>query len=257
MKSSYTEKNWVPKKMLKLMGVIWLVTTLVGIVFYKIGVFALVCGILSFIMLLLLVYFTYSYYELSSQGGDLQTKISDLVTNQIKKDSKGKLLDIGCGSGVLSVELAVKCPALTVYGIDYWVKTWDYSKEGCEELAKKHNVSERVRFERASASSLPFPNSSFDFVISNMVFHEVADAKDKREVIKEALRVLKKDGVFAFQDLFLSKRLFGNPNDLTRYITDLGINQVTLEKTNDKFPIPPLLNVPFFFGDTALLIGKK
>jgi ubiquinone/menaquinone biosynthesis C-methylase UbiE len=38
---------------------------------------------------------------------------------------------------------------------------------------------------------LPFADEHFDAVVSNFVFHEVKDVKDKRAVIKEALRVLK------------------------------------------------------------------
>jgi len=90
-----------------------------------------------------------------------------------------------------------------------------------------------------------------------MVFHEVADAKDKREVIKEALRVLKKGGQFVFQDLFLSKKLYGNSESLVRYIKETGVEEVSLEKAEKYIPIPSLLNIPMFFGDTAMLSGKK
>jgi ubiquinone/menaquinone biosynthesis C-methylase UbiE len=43
-----------------------------------------------------------------------------------------------------------------------------------------------VNFQKASASALRFEDESFDAAVSNLVFHKVGDAKDKRDVIKEA-----------------------------------------------------------------------
>ncbi|MFC1863087.1 class I SAM-dependent methyltransferase [Thermodesulfobacteriota bacterium] len=70
-------------------------------------------------------------------------------------------------------------------------------------------VAERVTFVRAYASYLPFDDEAFDVVVSNLVFHEVRDVKDKKLLIKEALRVVKKGGWFVFQDLFLWKQVYG------------------------------------------------
>ena len=64
-------------------------------------------------------------------------------------------------------------------------------------------MAERVVFQKASASALPFDDGAFAAAVSNLVFHEVSGVRDKKKVIKEALRVVKKGGSFAFQDLFL------------------------------------------------------
>ncbi|WP_080904746.1 class I SAM-dependent methyltransferase [Parabacteroides sp. Marseille-P3160] len=257
MEKVKAEKSWVSKTMLKRMLVVWLALILISILFYKITVVVIISGILSTLMLLMILFFSYAYYKLSPGGGDLQSQVSALATNKIDVKSTGRLLDIGCGSEILAVELAVKCPALKIQGIDYWGSMWGYSKEKCEKLAKDYNVSDRINFERASASSLPFKNESFEIVISNMVFHEVADAKDKREVIKEALRVLKKGGQFVFQDLLLSEKLYGKPNDLVRYVKDLSVESVSLEKAKEQISIPYLLNTPMFFRNAAILSGIK
>ena len=75
-------------------------------------------------------------------------------------------------------------------------------------------MADRVNFQKASASALPFEVGSFDAAVSNLVFHEVSDTKDKRDLIEEALRVVRKGGAFAFQDLFLAKRLYGDVEEL-------------------------------------------
>lgn len=78
----------------------------------------------------------------------------------------------------------------------------------CERNAKIEGVIDRVTFQKASASILPFADEYFDAVVSNLVFHEVREVADKREVVREALHVVKKGGRFAFQDLFLLRRTY-------------------------------------------------
>ena len=257
MKKIKAENNWVSKVMLRRMLIVWITLVIIGILFYKITLIAIISSVISTGLLVMLILFYYAHHKLSASGDDFQGQISALVTNKIEPASTGKLLDIGCGCGILSVDLALKCPQLTIQSIDYWGSMWGYSKEKCEMLAEEYNVADRIHFERASASALPFPDETFDIVISNMVFHEVADAKDKREVIKEALRVLKKGGQFVFQDLLLSEKLYGNTDDLIRYIQATEVTSVSLEKTKEQINIPALLSSPSFFGNAALLFGIK
>lgn len=251
------QKSWISKKLLLRMTILWLAFELIAGVSYKFPVVTIISGIIGMIIFIMLIYFIYAYYVLSPQGGDLQSKISGVVAGKIDENSSGKLLDIGCGCGILSVELAVKCPNLNIQGIDYWSSIWCYSKEKCEQLAKDYNVSERVSFLKASASALPFDDETFDIVISNMVFHKVAGAQDKREVIKEALRVLKKGGQFVFQDLLLKKKLYGTTDDLVQYIKNTGVESVSFNRLSEEITVPALLNNAMFFGDTAMLSGKK
>lgn len=60
---------------------------------------------------------------------------------------------------------------------------WDFSLKVCEKNAKIEGVQDRITFQKASASDLPFENNYFDAAVSNLVFHEVQDTKDKRDVI--------------------------------------------------------------------------
>jgi len=109
-----------------------------------------------------------------------------------------------------------KCfPAARVTGSDYWSRKWEYSQSVCEGNATIEGVAERVNFQKARASALPFEAGSFDVAVSNLVFHEVSDTNDKREVIKEALRVVRKGGMFAFQDLF-QKRAYATSRSCSK-----------------------------------------
>jgi SAM-dependent methyltransferase len=207
--------------------------------------------------IIILAYFAYARFKFSPAGGDLQTKIHNLVLDHLKWDGEGKALDIGCGNAAFIIKLAKKYPQALITGIDYWGGRWGYSKEACERNAEIEGVADQTDFRKASASSLPFEDNCFDAVVSNFVFHEVKGSRDKREVIKEALRVVKKDGVFAFQDLFLVKSIYGEINDLLATIRSWGIRDVKFVNTSTSGFIPSLLKLPFMVGSIGIIYGTK
>ena len=90
--------------------------------------------------------------------------------------------------------------------------------------------SERVTLPKANDASLPFDDEYFGAAVSNFVSHEVSDDKDKREVIRKTLHVVKKGEKFAFQDEFLIKQIYGNPDDLIANIRSWGISKVAFVK---------------------------
>jgi ubiquinone/menaquinone biosynthesis C-methylase UbiE len=114
-----------------------------------------------------------------------------------------------------------------------------------------------VSFQKGSASALPFEDGYFDTAVSNLVFHEVSDTQDKRALLREALRVVKKGGQFAFQDLFLWKRLYGETDDLVAAVKSWGITKVEFVKTNDAPFIPAAVKLPFMVGTIGILCGEK
>ena len=94
-------------------------------------------------------------------------------------------------------------------------------------------------------------------MVSNLVFHEVSYSDDKRELIKEALRVLKKGGAFSFQDLFLIRQVYGDINDLLEAIKGWGISSVEFIPTCESNFIPTVLKLPFMVGTIGIIAGKK
>jgi ubiquinone/menaquinone biosynthesis C-methylase UbiE len=180
-----------------------------------------------------------------------------MVFTNLTWSGEGRLLDIGCGNGALAIEAAQKYPEAKVTGIDYWGGQWEYSQKACEKNAAIVDVAGRTAFQKASASRLPFTDEYFDTAISNMAFHEVQDTRDKKEVIKEALRVVKKGGVFAFQDLFLWKRIYGEPDELVALIKSWGIQEVHFINTSGQDFIPQAMKLPFMVGRIGIIYGRK
>ncbi|MGZ4926703.1 MAG: methyltransferase domain-containing protein [Halobacteriota archaeon] len=236
-------------------------------ILYALGVLAILLLGISFVFPLIIVgaiaslvafgYFMYARYRFSLRGGDLQAQIRELVLHSVEWNGEGRALDIGCGNAALTINMAKRFPTARVTGIDYWGGKWEYSRAVCEHNATIEGVADRVKFQKASASALPFEVGSFDAAVSNLVFHEVSDAKDKRDLIEEALRVVRKGGAFAFQDLFLAKRLYGDVEELLEVIRSWGIGSVELLDTAHSDAIPKALRLPFMLGTIAILYGKK
>ena len=209
------------------------------------------------LFLLISAYFAYARYQFSPKGKNVQNQIWEMAISNLDWNGAGKALDIGCGNGALTIKLAHKFPTAQVTGIDFWGERWEYSKTACEANAKAEEVGERIVFQKASASKLPFADEYFDAAVSNLCFHEVADTKDKREVLREALRVVKKSGVFAFQDLFLLKQVYGEPEDLVATIKSWGITKVEFVETRNAAFVPSALKLPFMVGRMGIIKGEK
>lgn len=202
-------------------------------------------------------YLVYARHAFSAEGGNVQGRIQDLVLEHVAWDGQGRALDVGCGDGYMAIELARRSPDAQVTGIDCWGGMWESSREACEANAREAGVAGRVTFQRASAARLPFEDDTFDLVVSNMVFHEVKDASDKTLVVKEALRVLREGGRFAFQDLFQDTQLYGSIDDLLRDLREAGISEVQFVDTGKSLFIPVLLRLPFMVGTISMIYGVK
>jgi demethylmenaquinone methyltransferase/2-methoxy-6-polyprenyl-1,4-benzoquinol methylase len=106
------------------------------------------------------------------------------------------VLDVGCGTGDLSLEAARRAgPAGRVTGAD--------PAEPMLVLARKKAGRVRgvapIEFVRASAEALPFPDATFDAVVSAFVLRSLA--KVRAAAAAETARVLKPGGVACWLEL--------------------------------------------------------
>jgi SAM-dependent methyltransferase len=242
--------NWVSTRLVYVPGLVSLIFMGLAIIFpFLIAV--------AVLFLSVSLYFAYARYLFSPRGGNVQDQVRELVLSNLDWNGEGRILDIGCGSAALTIAIANKYEGAQVVGIDYWGEQWEYSKKVCEENAKIEGVAKRVAFQKASAAALPFDDDSFDAVVSNLVFHEVSNVKDKKDLIREALRVTRKGGKFVFQDLFFWKRIYGEPDELMQTIRSWGIKRAEFINTGDSAFIPTALKLPFMVGTIDMIVGEK
>jgi len=250
MSEDFNSGNWVSKNTIIVPAIIALIFVLLSPIYPPFALPGAFC-------ILLAIYFAYARHLFSPHGGNIQNRIYDLLLEKVVWDGRGQAIDIGCGNANLCIKLALKYRDAAVIGVDTWGARWGYSKAACEKNSTIAGVSTRVTFQKASASSLPFDDGAFDLAISNLTFHEVVDFKNKRDLIKEGLRVLKTGGTFVFQDLFLSRSIYGDPEALLADIRGWGIKRVELIKTRDAVFIPRALKPRFMVGTMAIIRGEK
>jgi len=251
--------NWVSNKLIRKFVFLFFLFGISNVVLwvFVLGWLALkiILALLAVLCLACIAYFCRAKWLFSMEGGGIQNKVLDLLISYIDWDGHGRVLDIGCGSGALTIKIAKKYPEANITGIDYWGSEWDYNKKQCNENARIESVDGRTEFQQASASKLPFADGTFDLVVSNLTFHEVKDSKSKLDVVKEALRVVKPGGRFVFQDLFLIKQYYGMPDELTAAVGAMGAKDVFFVDTNKASFIPRALKLPFMIGTLGLIHG--
>ncbi|MFH1240385.1 MAG: methyltransferase domain-containing protein [Candidatus Diapherotrites archaeon] len=121
---------------------------------------------------------------ISKHVGGLKGTLDLVKLCRIKKESH--ILEIGCGVGKTTCYLAenIGCKIIAV----------DLSPEmiqRAKERAQKKNLLDKIRFKESNAMQLPFPDNTFDAVISESV---TAFPEDKQKAINEYYRVLKSGG---------------------------------------------------------------
>ena len=108
-----------------------------------------------------------------------------------------RVLDIGCGTGALTILVGRLYPQAEVVGLDPDPKALAIAKQ----KAEKAGVA--VHFDRGFADELPYPPASFDRVLSSYMFHHLT-RDEKLRTLRDASRVLRPGGSLHLLD-------FGRP----------------------------------------------
>ena len=106
----------------------------------------------------------------------------------IPENFSGKLLEVPVGTGVLTMPLYQTLPDAEITCLDYSADMMENARKRAEYMNIKN-----IDFRQGDAGALPFPDESFDIVLSLNGFHAFPD---KDAAFKETYRVLKKGGIF-------------------------------------------------------------
>ena len=263
MKADY--KNWMPKGMVTGTGC----GTIASLVLFLIlGVSPLVPEgsakrVIGIALLILTVVFCavtiwmYLMYRAFSYNGKRQMskQIIEGVASYVSIPDGGKGLDIGCGSGALTIACAKKNPGASFIGIDRWGKEYaSFSKKLCESNSKAEGVS-NTSFMQGDACKLPFEDETFDAVTSNYVYHNIPSS-DRQAILLETLRTLKKGGTFAIHDI-MSKVKYGDMQAFVQKLKDMGYDDVKLIDTTSGMFMNKWESTWMGLSGSAILLGRK
>ncbi len=260
MKPEY--KNWMPKGMIAGFALAAVGCGLVAIVLafampagsLKTAL-AVVSAALTVLFIAVTVWSVLLYRAFSYDGKrQMSRQIIEGIAEQVRVPHGGLCLDVGCGSGALTIACAKRNPKASFIGIDRWGKEYaSFSKSLCENNAKAEGVN-NVTFEQGDAVRLDFPDGYFDAVTSNYVYHNIPG--DRQAYLLETLRTLKKGGTFALHDIF-SKAKYGDMQAFAQKLRDMGYEKVSLIDTTDgKFMKKSEAGWMGLAG-SALLVGRK
>jgi ubiquinone/menaquinone biosynthesis C-methylase UbiE len=128
---------------------------------------------------------------LETRGADpQQQEMRRTFLADVDLPARAHVLDVGCGTGVLTRVLAGLPEVGSVVGVDLAASLLDTARELAADLPD-------VRFERADARSLPFADGTFDVVVFDSTLSHVPQPE---RALAEAFRVLRPDGRLAAFD---------------------------------------------------------
>jgi|GEM_PF-156555 len=121
-----------------------------------------------------------------------ESRLNRWLAGQVDLPAGARVLDVGCGTGLLTEQLASHQQQAEVIGID--------ASGPMIARASRCRQTGNCRFQQALGEDLPFADASFDLVTSALFFHHV-DRELKLRSLQEIARVLKPGGILLVADM--------------------------------------------------------
>ncbi len=123
-----------------------------------------------------------------NMDGEKNLAYLEKALSGVPEDFSGKLLEVPVGTGVLTMPVYKELPNADITCLDYSVDMMAAAKQKADFAGIKN-----ISFLQGDVGALPFPDESFDIVLSLNGFHAFPD---KEAAYRETFRVLKPGGTF-------------------------------------------------------------
>jgi ubiquinone/menaquinone biosynthesis C-methylase UbiE len=186
-----------------------------------------------------------------------ETLFKARIVGQLSPRPGERILDLGCGSGTLAIQISDREPQARVTGLDA-------DPEILGRARVKAGSATDITFDEGFSNDLPYEDATFDSVVSTLFFHHLS-SKARRETAGELVRVLKPGGRLHVAD-------WDRPASPLMRLLSLGIRLLDgFEPTRDNFAgrLPGILErsgfirvartgmIPTMFGTMGLLEATK
>lgn len=133
------------------------------------------------------------FFDLLVRSTTREYTFKHKLLDQARLDGRLDVLDLGSGSGTLAIWAKERNPRLRIHGLDGDAAIVEQARQ----KAAKAGVD--IPFEHGLSYELPYPDASFDRILSSLFFHHLVP-RDKRRTIGEVTRVLRPDGELHIAD---------------------------------------------------------
>lgn len=152
-------------------------------------------------------------------------RLRDRMLDSLALKGDEKILDVGCGRGLLAIGAAKRLKSGKVTGIDIWnpIDLSGNTAEAARANVKLEGVADRVRIEDCDVRKLVYPEANFDVVVSSLTVHNLPDYEDRTRAVREMYRVLKPGGKLLIYDIL-------RPGEYAETLRSSGAKDVTLSE---------------------------
>jgi len=113
------------------------------------------------------------------------------------------VLDLGCGRGLMLIGAARRLTTGRATGLDLWQSEdlTGNTPEATLDNARREGAADRVEVRTGDMRKMPFPDASFDVVVSNVAIHNIYDREGRDATMGEIVRVLRPGGRVVIHDI--------------------------------------------------------
>lgn len=157
-------------------------------------------------------------------------RVRDRLVAALALSGQECVLDAGCGRGLALIACAKKLIGGRAVGVDLWAAK-DLSNNNPKATlanAAAEGVADRVEVETGDITRLPFPDASFDAVVSITTIHNIPSRDLRDQALNELMRVLKPGGRIAIFDILHTSRYAEVLQRAGMVVRDIGHDRLWL-----------------------------